>query len=255
MFIDTHRHISSEYYSNIDKVINDNKKANVFRSIVSFCDKKSIEEELYIIDKYESLYATIGYHPSEVSTISELDLIRLEEYISSNKKIIGIGEIGLDYHYGKDDRDSQIILFEKQLEIAERLDLPVVIHSRDAVSDTINVLNKYKVTGIIHCFSGSLEVAKTYIKMGYKLGIGGVVTFKNSKLAEVISNIELDDIVLETDSPYLAPEPFRGTTNSSKNIPIIAKRIADIKNVTIDEVEKVTTNNVISIFADIVSEK
>ena len=252
MFIDTHCHISYEYYDDIDKIIIDNKDANVLKMIVSGCDTKSIHEVISLIDNYESLYATIGYHPSEVEKVTDDDLKCLKDYFFSNKKIIGIGEIGLDYYYGKNDKEKQIILFEKQLKIAEELNLPVVIHSRDAVYDTINILQKYKVTGIIHCFSGSVETANIYINMGYKLGIGGVVTFKNSKLYETISNIELNDIVLETDSPYLTPEPFRGTINSSKYIPIIAKKIAEIKEVSVDDVQRVTTNNVINLFRGIV---
>ena len=135
-----------------------------------------------------------------------------------------------------------------QLEIAEELNLPVVIHSRDATLDTINCLQKYNVKGVIHCFSGSLEVANTYIKMGFKLGIGGVVTFKNSKLGEVIKNISLENIVLETDSPYLTPDPYRGKVNSSKYIPVIAQSLSSLYNVSLEEISKVTTENALNLF-------
>ena len=139
-------------------------------------------------------------------------------------------------------------LFKEQLKIAQRLNLPVVIHSRDATKDTIDILKMFNVSGVIHCFSGSLEIANIYISMGYKLGIGGVLTFKNSKLYRVIENINLENIVLETDSPYLTPEPYRGKTNSSKYIPIIAKKLAEIKKVSIEEVARITTNNAYLIF-------
>ena len=154
----------------------------------------------------------------------------------------------MDYHYGKDDYLEQIDLFEKQLKIAEEVNLPVVIHSRDAVNDTINTLKKYSVTGVIHCFSGSVETADIYIKMGYKLGIGGVVTFKNSNLYKVVEHVGLSNIVLETDAPYLAPVPYRGQQNSSKYIPIIAEKVADILNVSLEKVADQTTLNACNLF-------
>lgn len=248
MFVDTHCHLSLEDYEDIEKVLLENKEAGVSKIIISGCDKKGIEESLSFIHAYNDVYASIGYHPDSVDEVLDEDLIELEEYIRSNDKVVAIGEIGLDYHYVKDNREMQIILFEKQLSLAEKLDIPVVIHSRDAVEDTIKSLSKYKVRGVIHCFSGSLETAKIYIKMGFKLGIGGVVTFKNSKLPLVVRDISLDNIVLETDSPYLAPDPFRGSVNTSKNIPIIARKVADIKDVSLEEVASITSRNAMDIF-------
>ena len=240
MFIDTHCHISSDYYDDIDKVILDNEQAGIEKIIISGCEKNEIISSISFINKYKNVYATIGYHPEEADKILDSDIINLEKLVVSNKKIVGIGEIGLDYHYGKENIEAQHKLFRKQLSLAEKLNLPVVIHSRDATNDTINILKEYKVKGIIHCFSGSLETAKIYISMGYKLGIGGVVTFKNSNLVNVINNISLDNIVLETDSPYLAPVPYRGKTNSSKYIPIIAEKISEIKKVSIEEISRIT---------------
>ena len=184
MLIDTHCHISIEDYDDIDKIINDDFKV-VDKIIISGCSKESIYESLEIADKYDNIFVTIGYHPDQVDVYSDSDLIELEQLIK-NKHVVGIGEIGLDYHYDKNTKDRQIELFEKQLEIAEKNHLPVVIHSRDATEDTINTLKKYKVKGVIHAFSGSIEVSDIYIKMGFLLGIGGVVTFKNSKLYKVI---------------------------------------------------------------------
>ena len=250
MFIDTHCHIEKEYYDNIDDVIKENINNGVNIMIVSGCEKKTIDETIEIINKYDCCYATIGYHPDQANFIKETDIDLLKEKIV-NKKILGIGEIGLDYHYGKDNKENQIKLFKEQLKIAEDFNLPVVIHSRDAVEDTINILKEYNVKGIIHCFSGSLEVAKIYIKMGFKLGIGGVVTFKNSKLGNVLENIDINDIVLETDSPYLTPEPFRGKTNSSKYIPLIAQKIANIYNIDLETVAKITSNTVFSLFTQL----
>ena len=176
------------------------------------------------------------------------DFHDLDNFISPVKEIVGIGEIGLDYHYGKENIDKQKWLFESQLKIAEELNLPVVIHSRDATLDTINILKKYRVRGIIHCFSGSLETANIYINMGFLLGIGGVVTFSNSKLKDVVKEVPLESIVLETDSPYLTPVPFRGKINSSKYLEYIANFIADIKNISLEELAEITSKNASSLF-------
>ena len=252
MFIDTHCHISKEYYDNIDNVILDSKNNNVKKIIISGCEKESIDESIEISNKYENVYLTIGFHPDQVDIVDSNDLEKLKKQLISCKKIVGIGEIGLDYYYDKSKKEEQQILFRKQLEIAEVLNLPVVIHSRDAVSDTINILKDYKVHGVIHCFSGSLEVANIYIKMGYKLGIGGVVTFKNSNLPETLKNIDLENIVLETDSPYLTPHPYRGEKNSSKYIPIIAEKLSTIYNKDINYIAKKTTENAKNVFTKLV---
>lgn len=242
MYIDTHCHISKNYYDDITEVITDSKNNGLDKIIISCCEVDDIEESLNIINNYDNVYATFGYHPDQIDKVCDEDLKKLETLIKTNQKIVGIGEIGLDYHYGT-DKEKQKKLFKEQLKIAQRLNLPVVIHSRDATKDTIDILKTFNVSGVIHCFSGSLETANIYISMGYKLGIGGVLTFKNSKLYRVIENINLENIVLETDSPYLTPEPYRGKTNSSKYIPIIAKKLAEIKKVSIEEVAKITTNN------------
>lgn len=256
MFIDTHCHLSSCDYENIEEVLKENRKENVSPIIISGCSKKDINESLEYARKYDDVFATIGYHPSEARIVTDSDLDNLKRLLVSSSKVIGVGEIGLDYYYGKDDKEKQLTLFEKQLKIAEELNLPVVIHSREATLDTITLLKKYKVVGVIHCFSGSLETANEYIKMGFLLGIGGVVTFKNSNLGDVLSKIPLQKLVLETDSPYLTPEPFRGTKNTSKYIPLIAKKVAECKNVSILDVEKITTMNASRVFQlDVVEKK
>ena len=247
MFIDTHCHLSREDYDDIDKVIKEDKEAGVDKIVVSGCSRESIDEVMSFKDKYDMVYVTIGYHPEYADNVRENDLDFLENLLSE-KKIVGIGEIGLDYHYTKDNKDKQIWLFEEQLKIAEEFNLPVVIHSRDATQDTINTLKKYNVKGIIHCFNGSLETANIYINMGFLLGIGGVVTFKNSKLKDVVKEISIESIVLETDSPYLTPVPFRGKVNSSKYLEFIANFIADIKNISVDELAEITSRNASSLF-------
>lgn len=247
MFIDTHCHLSIDDYDDIDLVIKENKSAGVDKIIISGCSKDGILESLSLAEKYEDVYVTIGYHPSEVNYVNDelLDELRLQ---LSYDKVVGLGEIGLDYYYGKETRDEQLILFEKQLKIAEELGIVVVVHSRDATQDTIDCLKKYNVKGVIHCFSGSVETANIYVGMGYKIGIGGVVTFKNSKLYEVVKSVGLNNIVLETDSPYLTPVPFRGQKNSSKHIPIIAECVSKILDVSVEEVASVTTDNACYLF-------
>ena len=247
MYIDTHCHLSREDYDDIDKVIEENKNANIDKIVVSGCSRESIEEVMDLKDRYDMVYVTIGYHPEYADTVTESDLDYLKSLLGE-KKVVGIGEIGLDYHYTKENKDKQIWLFEEQLKIAEEFNLPVVIHSRDATMDTINTLKKYKVKGIIHCFSGSLETANIYINMGFLLGIGGVVTFKNSKLKDVVKEISIESIVLETDSPYLTPVPFRGKVNSSKYLSYIAQEIASLKGVDVSIVAEITSKTALSLF-------
>lgn len=243
MFVDTHCHIFSSYYNDIDKVIKRAKFNLVTYYINNGSDYESNKEVLKLIDNYDSMYGALGIHPEEVEKYTPNDI----EFIRSNlnhKKIVAIGEIGLDYHYTKDNKEKQIELLRTQLKIAEEFDLPVIIHSREATEDTINVLKDYSVKGVIHSFSGSLETARIYIKMGYLLGINGVVTFKNSKLKNIIKEVGLKNIVLETDSPYLTPEPYRGTPNGPEHIFDIALYLAHLFNVSLEDVAKITNSNV-----------
>ena len=224
MFTDTHCHLYSEYYEDIGLIIDKSKENNVNRWINNGCDNKTNKEVIKLLNLNNNMYGAIGIHPENIDSYKDEDISFIEKK-KKKKKILAIGEIGLDYHYTKDNRDKQINLFESQLLIAEKNNIPVIIHSRDATQDTINIIKKYKVNGVIHSFSGSLETAKEYIKLGFLLGINGVITFKNSKLKEVIKEISLDNIVLETDSPYLSPEPYRGKQNNPSNIINIAKYI------------------------------
>lgn len=248
MFIDTHMHIGDDFGVEPDLYVKNASDAQVKVLIASFCEKDDIMLSTKFVEKYKNLYACIGYHPEVSNKIVEKDYEILEEMVKNNPKIVAIGEIGLDYHWDKDNKDKQKEVFCKQLELAEKLKVPVVIHSRDSINETYEILKKYKVTGVIHCFSGSLEMAKKFISLGFLLGIGGVVTFKNSKLFEVIEKLELTNIVLETDSPYLTPEPNRGKTNESSNIFYIAQKIAEIKNISLENVAKITTENAIRTF-------
>ena len=241
MFTDTHCHLYKEYYDDIDSIINDSINNKVNRWINNGCDKKTNEEVIELARKYKNMYAAIGIHPEYVDSYTEADIQYIEDNIDN---IIAIGEIGLDYHYTKDNKDEQIILLETQLKLAEKYNIPVIIHSRDATLDTINILKKYKVVGTIHSFSGSLEIANEYIKMGYLIGINGVVTFKNAKLKEVVEKLPLDSIVFETDSPYLTPEPYRGRQNNPSYIMDIATFVASIKKVSVTELASITNDNI-----------
>lgn len=248
MLVDTHSHIVKHEFNNIDEIIKESLKVNVKKIVNVSENLETSVETIELSKKYPSvLYATIGVHPNNAYYLSEEEIKNIEKIIIENK-IIAIGEIGLDYHYENYDKSLQIKVFETFLSLAEKYNLPVLIHSRDATKDTIDILKKYKVKGIIHCFSGSMEIAKEYIKMGFYLGIGGVVTFKNANLREVIKNIDLSYIVLETDAPFLAPHPYRGKENKPSYIPIIAQEIATLKNIFIEEVEKITTENATRIF-------
>ena len=231
--IDTHCHITSEYYDNINEVIN-KMKDNII--IVSGTNKDDIKEVIELC-KYKNVYGTIGIYPTE-----ELDLKIIEDNIN-NKKIVGIGEIGLDYHL-EHNKEEQIDKFIKQLDLAQNYNKCAVIHTRDAIQDTYDILKNYKdLKKVIHCYSGSLEMAREFIKINCRLGIGGVLTFKNSKLKDVIKEIDLKYILLETDSPFLTPEPLRGTKNEPYNVIYVAKKIAEIKGISLEEVLDITTRN------------
>lgn len=250
MFIDTHAHLFDEYYSNIEGVIARALDNNVLKIIISGCDIKSNLEVLEKVGKYDSLYGTIGIHPLNLDNLDNNYMSFLEENIR-NEKIIGIGEIGLDYHYEGADRELQKDVFIHQIELAIKYDMPVIIHSRDATEDMMNILRRYngKLRGVMHCYSGSVETALELIKMGFYLGVGGIITFKNAKnIVEVIKKIDLKYILLETDSPYLIPEPYRGNSNEPAYIPLIARKIAEIKGVSLDSVMSATSGNVKMIF-------
>lgn len=248
MYIDTHCHLFNEYYENIEEIINRCKENDIKRIIVSGVDMKSNKEVLELISKYDIVYGTIGFHPTELNDFDYSDLEWLEEHINDDK-IVAVGEIGLDYHYDDTDKEKQIDILRRQLEIAKKYSKPIVFHSRDAIGDTYNILKEYKLNGCIHCYSGSVEMAHEFIKLGYMIGVGGVVTYKNGRvLKEVVKEIPLSYILLETDAPYLSPEPYRGTRNDSSNIVEIAKVIAELKDIPIIEISSATTSNAEGLF-------
>ncbi len=247
MFVDTHCHIYDEYYDDIEKVLKKIKDNNIGKIINNGCDAKSNMEVLKKVSSYDFMYGALGIHPESVLDYKKEDIGFIEQHLN-DEKIVAIGEIGLDYHYGKENKEAQIILFEEQLKLAEKYNKPVIIHSRDATLDTIETIKKYKVRGVIHSFSGSLETANIYLKLGFLLGVNGVITFKNCNLKDVIKEIPLEKIVLETDSPYLTPVPFRGERNDSSHINEIAEFVASLKGVSMENLANITNESVQQVF-------
>jgi len=242
--VDTHCHLFKEDYDNLNELILNLDKENI-KCIVNGTNVDNNTKAIQLSKKYKNIYSSIGFHPSDIDMLIDDYLDFIEKNISF---VVAIGEIGLDYYWTKENIVKQKEIFEKQLELAEKYNKPVIVHTRDAINDTYNILSKYKVRGVIHAFSGSLEMANKFIDLGFKLGIGGVVTFKNCNLKNVIDRINISDIVLETDSPYLAPVPLRGKKNNPLNLKYIAEFIAEIKNITYDEVCSVTSNTASVLF-------
>lgn len=244
MLIDTHCHLSYDDYDNLDEVI---KEMDGF-IIASGCDDKTNTEVIDLVKKYNNVYGTLGIHPEEIDNITENSFKFIEENIN-NPKIVGVGEIGLDYYWTTDNKEKQKEIFEYQVKLAEKYNKPIVVHSREAIQDTYDILKRYKMKGTIHCFSSSLEMAREFIKLGYKIGVGGTLTFKNSKkLQDIVKELDLKDMLLETDSPYLSPEPFRGKKNKPSNVYYVALKVAELKNIGIEEVLKITNRNTIEQF-------
>ena len=247
-YVDTHCHLFREYYDDIDEVVKRAKDNKVGMIIVYGCNRKSNEEVLELVSKYDIVYGALGWQPEEIDDICDEDFNWLEKHINDDK-IVAIGEIGLDYHYKDTNKEKQIEVFKRQLEVAKKYNKPVIVHSRDASMDTYNILKESKTRGVLHCYSGSCEMAMEYIKIGFYLGIGGISTFKNAKnIIEVIKKVPLSYIVVETDSPYLTPVPYRGERNEPAYISLVYDKIAEIKEIEVSEVIVVTTGTVLSIF-------
>lgn len=248
MIFETHAHYDDEAFNEDREVLLKSLMDNGIEYVVNVgASMESTRSSLELASKYDFVYAAVGVHPSETGELTERDIEWLKIQALGNKKVVAIGEIGLDYYWDEPDRDIQKIWFERQLELAREVKLPVIIHSRDAAKDTLDIMKAHKaeeIGGVVHCFSYTKEMAKEYLNMGFYFGIGGVVTFKNAKkLKEAVEYIPVERILLETDCPYLAPEPNRGKRNSSLNIPYIAKAIAELKDMEYEEVIRITSQN------------
>lgn len=251
--INTHSHVNMLRETNIDEAIQ-NAIDNKIVTIVPSSSVQDIFDTDKFIKKYNDVYGYVGVFPEEVKNFSDKTLSDMEEIIKSNPKIIGIGEIGLDYYWDKSFKELQKEVFIKQIEFANQMNLPLNIHSREAHLDTLEILKKYNKnsTAIMHCFSGSLEFARECIKEGIYIALGGVVTFKNAKKTkEVAKNIPLEYLLLETDDPYLAPVPFRGKENQPMYVKYVAEEIANLRGITPEEVAKTSTENAKKIFKNI----
>ena len=246
MIFDTHAHYDDrQFEEDRAELLGSMQEQGVGMIVDAGSDIASWDKIGQLTEQYSFIYGAIGVHPDEVGELDEEKMQRMEKLLSG-EKMVAVGEIGLDYYWDKEKRDLQKKWFIRQLELARQLDLPVIIHSREAAADTMEIMKQHAkgLDGVIHCFSYSLEQAKEYVKMGFYLGIGGVVTFKNAKkLKEVVEKIPLESLVLETDSPYLAPVPHRGKRNNSQNLVYVAEEIAVLKGVSYEEVVRQTTEN------------
>ena len=246
MITDTHCHVLSDKYYNAYDVIDRLDKDNIKRIIINGYNYKSNKEVIRLVNN-KNVFGALGVHPDNIEDFTEENIEFIKNNLG-NDGIIAIGEIGLDYYHNDLNKDEQIRMFEYFLDLAEEVDLPVIIHNRDATGDMLAILKKHKCKGIIHCFSGSIEVAREYIKMGYKLGIGGVITFKNSKLKDVLKEIGLEHILLETDSPYLTPVPLRGGYNEPYNLNYVFKFLCELFEVSEEELARKLENNYKEVF-------
>lgn len=240
MYIDTHCHLDDKAFTDIDSTVEKYLRSSVDTVINAGCDLNSSLNGKILSEKYKSVYFFAGFHPEFADGFlkNQSENLKTLSALAKNEKCLGIGEIGLDYHYDGFDKEKQKAAFIAELKLAEESGLPVSIHSRDATEDTYKILCEYapREKGVLHCFSGSVETAKLYLEKGFYIAFGGTLTFKNSvRLKEVAKAVPLDRILTETDSPYLSPEPFRGKMNSPENIPIITAFIANVKGIGLEE--------------------
>ena len=247
--VDTHIHLYDESYNeNRDEIINEIEKKLDFVVNIS-CDYESSKKCIEYAEKYKFMYATIGYHPCDISKYDEEKMEELLKLSKVNKKIVALGEIGLDYHWMNDPIEVQKLGFRKQIEKAIYYDLPIIIHTRESLDDTIEILKKYpKARGILHCYSCNLSDVEDLLDRFY-IGVGGTVTFKNNHIGHnLVENLDLKHIVIETDSPYLTPVPYRGKQNKPTYVEFVAEKIASLKNIPIEEVKRITTENALKVY-------
>lgn len=253
MIFDSHAHYDDKQFEE-DRVelLSSMGENNVTKIVNVGADMDSSKRTMQLAEEYDFIYGAIGVHPSDISCLSEENIVWLQQ-AAAHKKVVAIGEIGLDYYWDKEPevQEQQKIWFRRQLDVARVVQLPVIIHSRDAAADTLEIMKSHAqgIPGVIHCFSYSKEMAREYVNMGYYIGVGGVVTFKNAKkLKEAVEEVPIERIVIETDCPYLAPEPYRGKRNMSVYLKYVIEEIARIKGMTPDEVEQITYHNAMDLY-------
>ncbi|MBG9447894.1 hydrolase TatD [Cytobacillus firmus] len=252
MFFDTHAHLNAEQYNeDLQEVIDRALSEGISNIVVVGFDRPTIEKAMELTEKYEFIYASVGWHPVDAIDMTEEDLLWIEE-LSSHPKVVALGEMGLDYYWDKSPKDIQKEVFRKQIRLAKKVKLPIVIHNRDATADIVEILKEEgagEVGGIMHCFSGSPEIAQECVDMNFYISLGGPVTFKNAKKPkEVADVIPLEKLLIETDCPYLTPHPHRGKRNEPSYVKLVAEQIAEIKGLSTEEVAQATTENAKKLF-------
>ncbi len=255
MIFDTHAHYDDEAFNaDREEILSGLSSHNIGNVVNIGVDIQTCKNTLKLAEKHSFIYAAIGFHPSDTKGMPKDNIDWLYEHAKDNK-VVAIGEIGLDYHWSESEEEnqSQQEWFRAQIALAKEMELPIVVHSREAAADTMNIIREEKAAecgGIIHCYSYSAEQARQYVDMGFYIGVGGVITFKNArKLIETVEAIPLTSIVLETDCPYLAPEPHRGKRNDSSLLPLVATKISEIKGVSVEEVIKTTTQSAYKVYS------
>jgi TatD DNase family protein len=252
MLFDTHAHLNAiQYEEDIVEVIQRAKTERVSHIVVVGFDKDTIKRAMELTEQYEMIYAAVGWHPVDAIDMTDEDLEWIKA-LASHPKVVAIGEMGLDYYWDKSPKDIQMDVFRRQIRLAKEVKLPIIIHNRDATEDVVKILKKEnasEVGGIMHCFTGSLEVAKQCMDMNFYISFGGPVTFKNAKKPkEVATEIPLERLLIETDCPYLTPHPFRGKRNEPSYVKYIAEQIAELKGLSFEEVAKITSDNAMKLF-------
>ena len=253
MLIDTHAHIDMDCYEDdYSGVISRAKENGVEKIIIPAVEPKDFNKIIQFTHDYDNIYCALGLHPSEAQKYYPKMIDEIEDYVKHNKKIVAIGEVGLDYYWDKSFVEQQKAVFKEQIELAKKLSLPILIHDREAHQDTFDVLKSSNINDlpiVMHCYSGSWEFAKEFLKMNCYIALGGVVTFKNAqKVKEVAQNIPLDRLLLETDCPYMTPVPHRGQQNEPAYVKFVAQEIANLRNVTFEEIAIKTTENANKLF-------
>ncbi|MBY8914752.1 TatD family hydrolase [Bacillus sp. YC2] len=252
MLFDTHAHLNAEQFdTDLEEVIERAKSEQVERIVVVGFDRPTITRAMELIEEYDFIYAAVGWHPVDAIDMTDEDLSWIKE-LSSHEKVVAIGEMGLDYHWDKSPKDIQKEVFRKQIALAKEVDLPIIIHNRDATEDVVTILKEEgaeQVGGIMHCFTGSAEVAQQCMDMNFYISFGGPVTFKNAKKPkEVAKEIPNDRLLIETDCPFLTPHPFRGKRNEPSYVKYVAEQLAELKGMTYEEIASITTENAKRLF-------
>ncbi|TLS35100.1 TatD family hydrolase [Pseudalkalibacillus caeni] len=253
MLFDTHTHINAiQFDEDREEVIHKAREAGVETMIVVGFDRETIERAMQLVEEYDFIYAAVGWHPVDAIDMKDEDLDWIEE-LASHPKVVAIGEMGLDYHWDKSPHDIQKEVFRKQIRLAKKVKLPIIIHNRDATRDVVDILKQEEaedVGGIMHCFSGDVEIARECIDMNFYISLGGPVTFKNAKEPKVVAEaVPIERLLVETDCPFLAPHPYRGKRNEPAYVKLVAEKIAELKGVSYEELAQKTSDNAFRLFS------